>query len=317
MSDGSESGDGTDADANGGTEGENRNRDQNQDQDQDLATLLERAEGDVLSFLRAAILDESVEDAEAALDDLEQVVIEAEELLETIDLETLPEAINLEELPEAIDVEKLPEAVASGDPAEAIDSSELLDLVELGEIWSSVNVREFWRNKEEFEAALEEVLGEDVGEDADDGGSRLARLQSSFSDAMDDAGEGMMDGDDDDNGLATLPEDTSPEAFQAAIQSGLRDAIDEFRVGLIETHRRLKRLREENEERTERTKQPDSRNPTAYSTLASAPSGPSAGRGTRYSTVPLETRYSTAPNRERIYGNRFENTDSREEKDDE
>ncbi len=281
-------------------------------QEQDLGTLLERAEGDVLTFLRAVVLDESVEEAEAALDDLEQVAIEAEELLETVDLSELPEALNLEELPDVVDVSELPDAVASGDVGDAVESRELLDLVELGELWSNVDVREFWRNKGEFETALEEALGDDVGEDE----SRLARLQSSFADAMDDAGEGMMDGDDGDGTLASLPEDTNSEAFQAAIQSGLRDAVDEFRKGLLETHDRLKTLREENQERTGRATQPDSRNPTAYSTLASAPSGPSVGRGTRYSTVPRETRYSTAPNRERIYGDRFEDADATEDGDD-
>ncbi|WP_254535119.1 hypothetical protein [Halomarina litorea] len=278
---------------------------------QDIATLVERAEGDVLTFLRALVLDESVEEAETALEDLRQVALEAEELLETVNLSELPEAINVEELPDIVDVESIPDAVASGDPTDAIESRELLDVVELGKLWSTVDVREFWRNKDEFETALEEALGEDI----DDDESRLSRLQSAFDDAMDGAGEGMMDGDDDGD-FASIPDDTNTEAFQAAIQSGLRDAVDEFRKGLLETHDRLKTLREENQERTGRATQPDSRNPTAYSTLASASSGPSVGRGTRYSTVPRETKYSTAPNRKRIYGDRFEDADAREGGDD-
>lgn len=276
----------------------------------DIATLVDRAEGDVLTFLRALVLDESIEEAETALEDLRQVAVEAEELLETVDLSDLPEAINAEELPDVVDVGAIPDAVASGDPADAIESRELLDVVELGRLWSNVDVREFWRNKAEFETALEEALDADL----DDDESRLSRLQSSFADAMDDAGDGMTDGDDTD--LASIPDDTNTEAFQTAIQSGLRDAVDEFREGLLRTHDRLKTLREENEERTGRATQPDSRNPTAYSTLASASSGPSVGRGTRYSTVPRETKYSTAPNRRRIYGDRFENTDAREGGDD-
>jgi hypothetical protein len=31
-----------------------------------------------------------------------------------------------------------------------------------------------------------------------------------------------------------------------------------------------------------------------------------SGRGTRHSTVPEETKHSTAPNRKRIYGTRFD-----------
>jgi hypothetical protein len=292
-----------------------------------VGALVDRAELDVLNFLRAVVLDESADDAEAALGDLEQVAVEAEELLSTVDLSELPEAINEEELTDVVDLGDVSEAVEEGSPAEAIESGELLDLIELGELWSSVDVREFWRNKEEFEAALDDAFDD---ESEDDEG-RLARLQSTFDEAVegsdddviddgltDDEGglmdDGLTDGDGD--GLASVPDDTNTEAFQTAIQSGLRDAVDEFRAGLLETHDRLQRLREENEERTSRVTQPDSRNPTAYSTLASSSTVPSAATKTRYSTVPRETKYSTAPNRERIYGDRFEDAGDRDEGDD-
>ena len=48
----------------------------------------------------------------------------------------------------------------------------------------------------------------------------------------------------------------------------------------------------------------DSRNPTAISTLPG--SRGDLGRSTRHSTVPTETKYSTTPNYDRIYGDRFD-----------
>jgi len=254
--------------------------------------LVERAETDVIDFLQALLVDESIDDAEVALADLYEVAEEAEELLATVDLSELPEAIDVSELPELIEAGDIPEAIASGDAGEAINVGALLDVVKLGSLWSSVDIREFWRNKREFEAALDDVTGDD-GESED---GVLERMTEAFSSATDE-GDGM-DFDD-------VSDEVSTDAAQAALQSGLQDAIDKFYDGLLKTHRRLDELRAINEERTGNVGQPDSRNPTAFSTLP-GPSSGSRGRGLQHSTVPRETKYSTTPNRERVYGTRFE-----------
>lgn len=256
--------------------------------------LVERAETDVIDFLQALLVDESIDDAEVALADLYEVAEEAEELLATVDLSEIPEAIDVSELPELIEAGDVPEAIASGDAGEAINVGALLDVVKLGSLWSSVDVREFWRNKREFEAALDDVTGDD-GE-SDDG--VLERMTEAFSSATDDEDGDGIDFDD-------VSDEVSTDAAQAALQSGLQDAIDKFYDGLLKTHRRLDELRAINEERTGNVGQPDSRNPTAFSTLP-GPSSGSRGRGLQHSTVPRETKYSTTPNRERVYGTRFE-----------
>jgi len=274
--------------------------------DVDTPDLVDRAETDVIDFLQALLIDEDIDEAEHALADLYEVATEAEELLATIDLSELPEAVDVSELPALIETGDIPEAITSGDAGKAIDTKALLDVVELGRLWSSVDVREFWRNKREFESALDDV----TDDDGDRGEGVLNRIKEAFATAAE------ADGDDG-LGMDDVDEEVSADAAQAALQSGLQDAIDKFYDGLLKTHERLETLRELNRERTGNVGQPDSRNPTAFSTLPD-PSKGSRGRGLQYSTVPRETKYSSAPNRERVYGTRFEKAlEERLEDDDE
>lgn len=83
----------------------------------------------------------------------------------------------------------------------------------------------------------------------------------------------------------------------------MSDGVVTFRDALLEAHERIQEKVEELRDRTERVGQPRSRNPTAFSTLPK--SRAEFGGTTRYSTVPAETRYSSAPNHARIYGRRF------------
>lgn len=273
--------------------------------DVDAPDLIGRAETDVIDFLQALLIDEDIDEAEHALADLYEVATEAEELLATIDLSELPEAVDVSELPELIETGDIPGAITSGDAGEAIDTRALLDVVELGRLWSNVDIREFWRNKREFESALEDVTDDDG--DREEG--VLNRMKEAFATAAE------TDGDDLD--MDDVDEEVSADAAQAALQSGLQDAIDKFYDGLLKTHERLETLRELNRERTGNIGQPDSRNPTAFSTLPN-PSKGSRGRGLQHSTVPRETKYSSAPNRERVYGTRFEKAlEERLEDDDE
>lgn len=289
----------------------------------DVTSLVLRA----LELSESAMEGEGEDEAEMAevLNDLQAVVDEADELLDAMDLTELPSAIDAEDADEVIDEENLPEAIANLDPQEAIRLRKLLAVVDIGELWDSVDVRDVWRNKREFEEALEELDETDdedvlpfVDDLTDDDDGFIDDLTDDEDDDgfvdVDMDGDGMMDGDgllgDEGDDAVDVPD----EAYQTAVQSQLSNSVDEFRDGLVAVHQKLARLREENQERVDRTGQPNSRNPTAHSTLTS-------GRGrsdvdTRYSTVPTESKYSNAPNRPRIYGSRFEKHAEEEEEDD-
>ncbi|WP_199174843.1 hypothetical protein [Halegenticoccus soli] len=224
----------------------------------------------------------------SSLDDVERLVEEVRELLETIDFENLPDAVDVEELPEAIDADAIPDAVANADPGEAVDGGKLLRLIELGELLDSVDVRDFWQNKRELDDAVEDVTGGGEG-DGDDGMLSDADLDVDAGDAL--------EADADLDELDDLSE------YEVAIQSQLSDSVEVFREKIVETHERLDALRAENEARVGSLDQPSSRNPTAYSTVPRRRTAVSGAA--RFSTVPRDTRYSNAPNHERIYGSRF------------
>jgi len=254
-----------------------------------------RASEDALDYLAG---DDPDTDLEELIADIQTVAEEAIELLETMDLSELPAAIDEDELDELVVEENLPEAVVNGDPDEAIRLRKLLAVVDLAELWGSVDVRDAWRNKRELEDAVDDV-GDDDGDGDDDGlVSDLTDDDEEYDDFdVDfDAEQTLETGDDDVN----VPD----QAYETAIQSQLADSVEQFRRGLIEVHHQLARMREENERRTESAEQPSSRNPTAASTLAST--GTRSSVDVKYSTVPRETKYSSAPNRTRVYGSRFD-----------
>lgn len=288
----------------------------------DVSSLVIRA----LELSEAAMEDESEDEAEMAevLNDLQAVVEEADELLDAMDLTELPSAVDAEDADEVIREDELPEAIANLDPEEAIRLRKLLAVIDIGELWDSVDVRDVWRNKREFEEALEELDETDdedvlpfVDDLTDDDGFVDGLTDDGDDDGFVDVdmdGDGVMDGDGLLGGDGDDAVDVPDEAYQTAVQSQLSNSVDEFRDGLVAVHQKLARLREENQERIDSTGQPNSRNPTAHSTLTS-------GRGrsdvdTRYSTVPAESKYSNAPNRRRIYGSRFEKHAEEEEEED-
>jgi hypothetical protein len=269
----------------------------------DLDDLLDRAMDDVDALLTAYESDDPFEDVSDDLDDLIAVIEEIEELLETVDLAALPDTVDLSELPDAIEAGDVPDAIAEGDPGEAVKYRKLLQVVELGKLWDSVNVREFWRNKRELDDATDAVLEED-----DDGGP-IETLREFVGDDESDSDD---DSDSSGSGGATdigssserTDIDVPTETIQQRVQSKLSDAVGEFRESLLDTRNRIEDLKEENEDRVESVEQPDSRNPTAYSSLPTDRSDVSAAA--KFSTVPEETRYSSAPNRSRLYGSRLD-----------
>ncbi|MFC4550929.1 MULTISPECIES: hypothetical protein [Halorussus] len=254
--------------------------------DADLADVRERV-GDE---------DRSVAEAGEHLRDLWDVADEVEDLLQTVDLSDLPEAIDVSELPSAVEAGEVPDAVANGDPGDAVRFRKLLKVVNLTELWDATDVRAFWKQKRELEAELSESFdGEDTGE-------------SGNTEVAGDDDDGWLDADRD----WSIPEtdgpgDFDPESMENAVQSKMMDGVEEFRESLLAAHEKLKALREENRDRmAAQDRSTHSRNPTAHSTV---PGGdrPAVGSTARHSTVPRETRYSTAPNKKRVYGDRFDN----------
>lgn len=279
--------------------------------DHDIDALLDRAMGDVEALLTAHESDDPFEEVSEDVDDLIDVVEETEELLETVDLTDLPEAVDLTELPEAIEAGEVPDAIAEGDPGEAVRYRKLLQVVELGKLWDAVDTREFWRNKRELDDAADGVL-----DDGDDAGP-METLREFVGDDGDSTDIGDAGSEGDTSAVATGSDDerenieVPTETIQQRVQSKLSDAVGEFRESLLDTRERVEELKEENEARTEDVEQPDSRNPTAYSSIPTERSDVSATA--KFSTVPEETRYSSAPNRPRLYGSRFDRAEGEDE----
>ena len=272
--------------------------------DSDLDDLLDRAMDDIDALLTARESDHPFEEVQEDVEDLITVVEEIEELLETVDLTDLPDAVDLSELPDAIETSEVPEALAEGDPSEAMRYRKLLQVVELGKLWNAVDVREFWRNKRELDDATDEVT-----DDEDEEEGPMAKLRAFVGDDdADDAGSVESGGTSDTaatgDGGGRDDVDVPTETIQQRVQSKLSDAVGEFRESLLDTRERIQELKAENEGRVEDVEQPDSRNPTAYSSIPTARNDMN-GRAA-FSTVPEETRYSSAPNRSRLYGSRLD-----------
>lgn len=240
-------------------------------------------------------------------DDLEQVVEEARELADDIDVSDLGEAIDVESLPETVDVGGLSEAIEEGDPSKVVRFGKLLQIVDLGDLWDEVDVVSLWRNQRELKEALEDVFGEDFLEDDGDGDEAdgpLDRAVETAEETAEKASQEMAETGQEMAKAGENPAGVDSRTYQLSIQREVSDAIEEFREKLIETRGELAELHEANRERTDSVGQPESRNPTAHSTLAGH-RGPPKGLA-QHSTVPRETKYSTAPNFDRIYGDRFE-----------
>lgn len=277
-----------------------------QDEQFDLDDLVERAET-ALEGLRTAIGEpdadvseipdlideESSSEIAEYVQDLLEIVDEVEDVLETIDLSDLPDAVDFDELPELLEADELPEAISEGDLGEAVDLKKLATVVDLSELWGATDVREFWREKGELEDEVDDVT-EDDGED-------------SLTSKMDLTGEGdtLDDVEAGDMGFGGL-DDFDPEVAETAIQNKLLEGADEFREALLDARERVKESQEELSERMPETdRSTNSRNPTAVSTIPTR-DRTDIGFPPKFSTVPQETRHSSAPNRDRLYGDRLD-----------
>lgn len=240
--------------------------------------LLVRVDELVESLEGTAAPEEAVETVEDLLD----VADEVEDLLETVDVEELVDAVGADDVSEVVDLEDVPQAIEDRSPRKALEFRKLLQLTDLQALFDSADMRQVRREKRDLEAELEDLLEDDGAADGD---------------------EAMVDGGGSGEGLGGA--EVNQELLEQSVQSKVDDAVVAFRQGLLEAHEKFRRLREANEERTgSMDDQPTSRNPTAYSSMTASKGD--VGRGITHSTVPRETRHSSAPNRKRIYGDRFE-----------
>lgn len=260
-----------------------------------LATIANLVEDAQLSLDRLR----EEEDPEAEREDLQHLYViaqEAAELLETIEVSELPETVDGEQVIAAIEAGELEAAIDEGDIGRAVDYKALLKAIDFGNLASTADITELVSNSKELGDAVDEATASDDETATDED----AGLVDGFDDAIggdDGLGGGM-------GNLGNLPD----EAYQVTIQQKAMEAVDEFRAGVLEAHDKLRALREKNREQMRRQHDEqgtNSRNPTAHSTVVTD-RGDVGGSATQHSTIPKGTKYSTAPTRTRIYGNRFD-----------
>lgn len=241
---------------------------------------------------------DSAEEAVEHLDDIHDVADNVEDLLGTVDLTDLFTEVDWENLPEAIELGDVPDAIEERNPRTAVRLRKLLSVLDMDDVWGNVDAREFWRQSRELDDELDD-LSEDGEEDETEDSGDEGFFSSDDDSPQNGASSGSIEG------LGPSDEGFGAESLENAIQSRISESVQEFRDSILDARAELKQSLEENRDRSDRqgTKETNSRNPTAVSTLPSRNAG--VGRAT-FSTVPEETRYSTAPNRRRIYGSRFE-----------
>ena len=211
--------------------------------------------------------DEEPEDADT-VDDIREIINEAIELLETVDVSELPEIIDFDQLFEEVDIT---------DPSEA-SPADLLQAADRQQLMDAVNITELISEGREFEDAVDDVTEEDTEFVGDDDGDM--------------APEGGL-------------ESFESEEVETALQDAMLEAVDKFREALFVAHEEIREFHEANQERfgSVADEQPDSLNPSAYSSLSRHHVGMVSTA--KPSTIPRQARHSAVMNRRQIYGNRF------------
>ncbi|WP_336363279.1 hypothetical protein [Halalkalicoccus salilacus] len=268
--------------------------------------------GELLTDLKRAIVeDDDQTDLIELAEELWDVLDQTQDVLETIDFEEVPEAIDLEELEENVDVEDIPEGLLNEDE-NAIELSTVREAVNLRELWDAVDLMDLREEKQQLESEIDDVTGDE--DDDEDGGLLGDEADGGLLSDDEDDGELLGDEDDEDDG-GLLDTDNvigtegahvqfDAEARQALLEDKIQTAAEKFRWVLLSTHDKLRKLYELNQQKLGQPgRQPDSLNPTAYSSLPPGPIPDSAS--TRRSTVPAQVKYSKVKNPKRIYGRRF------------
>ncbi len=237
-----------------------------------LETLFEQV--DAVERALDALMDAFAEgESESLLEQaasLWETLDDLEDIWRTVNVTEAADAVDLSQLPEAIEVEEIAEGVIDEDEP-VLDLSRVLTAVELRELWDAVDMTAFAGEVNDLDDVIE-----------------------------------YFTNDDDEVGLVEgLRMEAGPATRQAYMEEMIAEAAEEFRAAIIEGHQRFRVLWEENQRRFGHPGgQPNSLNPSAYSTLPPGPVADSAS--TRLSAVPRRVRHSRndyAP--QRIYGRRF------------
>ncbi|RQG98674.1 hypothetical protein EA472_16935 [Natrarchaeobius oligotrophus] len=209
--------------------------------------------------------------------ELQDIVVEAGQLLETVDLETLPKAVDFRELPGLVDVEQIPTAIRERDPDTAIDLHTIRHAIRLRELWNSIDLVEFAEEAAQLKKEVVDVLDED------------ALPGDGTSEAV---GE-----------VRDFIAEVRPEVTNAAIQQQAQKRAREAREGVLKGHKAVEEVYPANR------RQPGTRprNPTAVSLHPSGPIPDSVS--TRFSSVPSNVRLSKIDALPRVYGRRWRTID--------
>ncbi|WP_254863319.1 hypothetical protein [Halovivax gelatinilyticus] len=281
----------------------------------DFADRLDEAESTIESFTDSGIgevLGEASDEGtiESIREDVEAIVTiltETGDVLESIEISELPDAVDASQLREAIQTGEIPDALDDEDDANVVKLRQVIRSIDLGRTLSSIDLTDLWDSVREIDDATDELADEDdgmldgeemVGDDEDDGlfDDDDELVETDVDDVADVAAEEMKEKVDIESG--------NLGAYQEVIQAKAIDGIDEFRDGLLRTHGAFERVVEENRERMRRQDtQPNSRNPTAVSTISSGRRD--VASVPNYATMPRTVRHSDAPTRTHIYGDRF------------
>ncbi|WP_338727017.1 hypothetical protein [Haladaptatus sp. DJG-WS-42] len=241
--------------------------------DPDIGDTLDTAR-ETAEDVAETVTDTVSDHTPAEVERLREAGDEATSMADEINVTQLAQAINISEVPDALDDADLNDVITERDVADVLDVDDVPEAVDADAARNAMDVRGAWRHARRMVAALK-------GED-----ERDVEPPDVSDEAVDE------------------PDDLD-QFSQLAVQKKASKAVDEFREELLKARARLKALHDTNVERTTPdSRQPSSRSPTAVSTVPSRNSG--SVLGLRGSTVPEETKYSTAPNRPRIYGSRFE-----------
>lgn len=314
------------------------------DDESDLGERISDAVGDGIDALE----DDDGSKSEGIANDLNNVVRlieETETILQSIDFSAIPDTIDEDEVLEAIEVGEIPAALQGEADEEAVKLRQVVKAVNVLELLQTADISKFWKATREFDEAAEELTDDDGGDDGliegltesitdeDDGDNGLIDGVRESITGEDDGEEDGLFGTEDDELLETDVDDVlemgskealsefDPQAgnmkqYEELIQAQAMEGVDSFRDALLKTHGKFERLVEINREKTRQTdRTPNSRNPTAVSTLVI--DRPDLRSPENYSTMPRQVRHSSAPNRTHIYGRRFELERKRRGYDDE
>ncbi|MCU4753514.1 hypothetical protein OB919_16235 [Halobacteria archaeon AArc-curdl1] len=296
------------------------------DDESDLQDRIADTVGDGIDALEGD--DRSKSDAIANdLDNVVRLLEETETMLRSIDFSAIPDAIDEDELLEAIEMGEIPAALQGEEDEEVVKLRQIVKAVNVLKLFQTADISELWNATQEFDEATDELTDEDDGDDG-----IIDGVTESIT-GEDDGEEDGVFGTEDDELLETDvvdvlemgsrealsefdPQENNMKQYEEIIQAQAMEGVDSFRDALLKTHGKFERLVEINREKTRQTdRTPNSRNPTAVSTLVI--DRPELRSPENYATMPRQVRHSSAPNRTHIYGRRFELERKRRGYDDE